>query len=82
LKKFPEIHEFDFVSDDGNIVGEIKSTAKDYKPVLADCVYLSKIEARKKLIILTNSQFYRLFKRKYEGAIPNDIEVMFIRAEN
>ena len=81
-KKFPKIHEFDFVSEDGSIVGEIKSTGKDYKAVLVDCLYLSKIEAKKKLIILTNPQFYRLFKRKYEGIMSNKIEVMLIQVEN
>ena len=80
--KFPKLHEFDFVSDDGQIVGEIKSTTKisrnSYVSVLNDCFYLSRLQAKRKILVLTNKDFYRYFKAKSDGIIPNDIEVMHI----
>lgn len=81
----PQIHEFDVVADDLSIVGEIKSGRKsrgNYLRALSDCLFLTKIKARKKLLILTNKEFYAYFKVRSEGVIPNNIELMLIRPED
>lgn len=84
-KNKPQIHEFDLVSDDMNIVGEIKSGKKSrstYLGALSDCFFLTKIEAKKKLLILTDKEFYTYFKVYSEGVIPNNIDVMLIRPDD
>jgi len=84
-KNKPQIHEFDIVSDDVNIVGEIKSGRKsriNYVGALSDCFLLTRIKARKKLLVLTNKEFYGYFKANSEGVIPDNIEIMLIRPED
>ncbi|HVP93028.1 MAG TPA: hypothetical protein VMS94_04730, partial [Acidobacteriota bacterium] len=81
----PQIHEFDLVSDDASIVGEVKSGEKsrsNYERTLNDCLFLAKIKAKRKLLILTNKEFYDYFRAKSDGLISRDIEVMFIRPED
>lgn len=77
-KNFPKIHEFDLVSDDKQIVGEITSTKLAYDRTLKNCIFLSKIKARKKILVLTDKKFYQSFKSKYEGILPNDVEVLLL----
>lgn len=84
-KKKPQIHEFDLVSDDMKIVGEVKSgsnTRNNYLSALADCVFLDKIKAKRKILVLTDGEFYKDFKAKSEGVISEEIEVMLIRTED
>jgi len=84
-KNKPQIHEFDIVSDDMNIVGEIKSGRKsrgNYLGALSDCLFLTKVKARKKILVLTNSGFYGYFKVNSEGVIPSNIEIMLIRPKD
>ena len=84
-KNKPQIHEFDLVSDDMSIIGEIKSGRKsrgNFLGALSDCLFLAKIEASKKLLILTDKEFYRYFKVRSEGVISRDIEIMFIHPED
>lgn len=81
----PQIHEFDVVSDDMSIIGEIKSgkrTGSNYKSALVDCLYLSKVKTQHKMLILTNKEFYKHFKDKSEGIIGKDIHVMHIAPED
>jgi len=81
----PQIHEFDIVSDDMGIVGEIKSGRKsrgNYLGALSDCLFLTKVKARKKLLVITDRRFYGYFKVKSEGVIPSNIEIMLIRPED
>jgi|YelNatPaOPRAMG01_1025707.scaffolds.fasta_scaffold273762_1 ABC-type microcin C transport system duplicated ATPase subunit YejF len=80
-QKRPQIHEFDLVSDDMEIVGELKSGKRsitNYNLALVDCVYLSKIKARTKLMIFTNKSLYEYFKERSGGLIGKDIRVIFI----
>lgn len=80
-QKRPQIHEFDLVSDGMEIVGELKSgkcSITNYNLALVDCVYLSKIKARTKLMIFTNKSLYEYFKERSEGLISKDIRVIFI----
>lgn len=84
-KNKPQIHEFDLVSDDMSVIGEIKSGKKsrgNYLGALTDCFLLTKIEAKKKLLILTDKEFYTYFKVYSEGIIPSNIDVMLIRPED
>lgn len=79
---FPKLHEFDLVSKGLRIVGEIKSgrhIATTFKGALNDCFYMSKVRARRTIIVLTDKGFYTYFKSKADGIIPNDIEVILIQ---
>jgi len=79
---FPRLHEFDLVSRGLRIAGEIKSgkhIATTFKGALNDCFYLSKLKAKRKILVLTDKDFYTYFKSKADGIIPNDIEVIFIQ---
>ena len=60
-KNKPQIHEFDLVSDDMSIVGEIKSGRKsrgNFIGALGDCLFLTKVQSKKKLLILTDKEIY------------------------
>ena len=84
-KNKPQIHEFDIVSDDMDIVGEIKSGRKsrsNYIGALSDCLLLDRVKAEKKLLILTNKDFYGYFKEKSEGVISHNIEIILIRPKD
>jgi len=85
-QKFPKTHEFDLVSDDAQIVGEIKSansiSKASYNSTLVDCLYLTKVRAKKKMLVLTNETFYRYFKHKAGGIISPEIDVVLIRIED
>jgi hypothetical protein len=77
-RDFPIIHEFDLVSDDRQIVGEITSTTCGYDRTFKNCIFLSKIEAKKRILVLTDKNFYKSFKSKYEGILPSTVEVLFV----
>lgn len=80
-KKRPKIHEFDFVSEDMEIIGELKSgkcSRANYNLALVDCVYLSKVKANTKLMVFTDKDLYEYFKDNSEGVISKDIRVIFI----
>lgn len=86
---FPKIHEFDLVAntENGLLVGEVKSssysnqarywTTKFWR-VLGACVYLERVEASRKILVLTEKEFYEHFKVDSEGLISKDIEIMLI----
>ena len=78
-RDFPIIHEFDLVSDDRQIVGEITSTTCGYDKTLKDSFFLSKTKAKRKLLILTNGKFHKLFRQKYGGLLPYGVEVLFLK---
>jgi len=80
-KNFPKIHEFDLVSDNRQIVGEITSTRRAYDRTLRNCIFLSKIKATKKILVLTDKKFYQSFKSKYEGVLPSDVEVLLLNLD-
>jgi len=80
-KKRPKIHEFDFVSEDMEIIGELKSgqcSRTNYNLALVDCVYLNKVKASIKLMVFTNKSLYEYFKDNSEGVISKDIRVILI----
>lgn len=80
-KKRPKIHEFDLISDDMNIIGEIKSgkcSRRNFSLALVDCFYLSKVEAQTKLMVFTDKELYEYFKDNSEGLISNNIRPILV----
>lgn len=81
----PNTHEFDFVSPDQKIVGEIKSYKYTKKAqantrlprVMMDCWYLSLVKAEIKLLVLTDEKFYEEFKKDSDGLLPPSIKVCY-----
>ena len=80
-------HKFDIVSLDKSIVGEIKSNQTREngdvgigvrKSIYFDIYMLSLVKAEKKLLVLTNKDFYNFFKRISVGKVPLDIEIILI----
>lgn len=79
--KRPQLHEFDLVSNDMDIVGEIKSgkcTRTNYNLALVDCLYLSRIKAKTKLMIFTDKELYEYFRDNSEGVISKDIRAILV----
>jgi hypothetical protein len=80
-------HNFDLVSDDNQIVAEVKShqiTVNGNVPsakisdTYAACGMLEKVSAKQKLLILTDHSFYKLFRRYSDGKISRQIEIVCI----
>lgn len=82
-------HEFDIVAKtpQGLVVGEVKASrygnearfiTTKFHRVLTACVYLGRVKAVKKLLILTERKFYERFKEESEGLIDEDIEIRLI----
>lgn len=80
----PKKHEFDIVSPDRQIVGEIKSYKYTPKAqantrlprVMMDCLYLSLVSAKTKLMVLTDKEFYDKFKEDSDGLLPEEIKII------
>jgi hypothetical protein len=82
--KRPQIHEFDLVSENVSMVGEVKSgrcSRANYNLALVDCVYLNKIKARTKLMVFTDRKLYEYFRQNSKGVVSKDIQTIFIDAE-
>ncbi len=82
----PKHKEFDLVSEDSNIVVQVKSSSPQKsgrKPATniarcyGDCYLLEKVTAWKKILALTNKEFYEIFKKDSEGLISG-IEVRLV----
>jgi len=81
-------HEFDLFSEDGTIVGEIKSgkdldrngKIKPYRfaELCLDCLYLMSIETEKKLFILTDREMFDAFKKMIQGLPIKEIEIKWV----
>ena len=83
------VHEFDIVArtEEGLMIGEVKASTygnearfitTKFHRVLTACVYLGKVKAARKLLILTERKFYERFKEQSNGLIDKDIEVRLI----
>lgn len=82
--KKPQIHEFDLVAEDMSVIGEIKSgkpSYSNYTRALADCLFLERVEAEKKILVFINKEFYAFFKARAEGIISTEIDVMLMPSE-
>lgn len=85
-------HEFDLFSEDGTIVGEVKSgkdlnrngKIKSYRfaELCLDCLYLMSAKAQKKLFFLTNKEMFDVFKKMIVGLPIKDIEIRLVELKN
>lgn len=82
----PNLHEFDLYSEDGSVIGEVKSFSKsndeasnslNFDCCLADIYRLCKVKAEKKLFILTEKEFYEYFKKKADGLV-SEVEILHV----
>ena len=83
-KKMPQLHEFDVVSEDLDIIGEIKSgrlSGTNYSSAIADCVYLSRVKARMRLMVFTDEELYAHFRSRSEGVIDASIFPILVTNE-
>lgn len=81
-------HEFDGVSLNGDIIASIKKTASGrtsggknpsgkIKDIEAELYYLLLAEAKQKLLVLTNVEFYRIIqKKRLKGRLHPSIQIM------
>jgi len=85
------MHNFDLVSEDNQIVAEVKShqltrggnvPSGKISDTYQACFMLEKVSAKKKLLILTDSKFYEIFKRYSEGKISEEIEIVLLPNRN
>lgn len=80
------LHEFDLVSEDKTIIGEIKNYRHTLKAhantrfprVLKDCIFLERVAAIKKLMIFTEKQTYEAMKHDLDGIISSKVELVYI----
>lgn len=82
-------HEFDLVSEDKSIIGEVKSDKYTKKAhsntrlprMLGACRYLELVKAKKKLLVLTNKEMHEIMKHDLDGLINSDIEIIYFDTE-
>ena len=74
-------HEFDLVSEDGGVVGEVKTDGYDRKTfrttrfprAMLACRYLELANAPTKLVVFTDSGFYENFVKEARGLLLKPI---------
>jgi len=81
-------HQFDLFSEDGSIVGEVKSgrdldstgKIKPYRfaECCLDCLYLMSVNAEKKMFVLTDKDMYEAFKKMTNGLPIKGIDIRLI----
>jgi hypothetical protein len=79
-------HQFAAVSEDGKIVVSVKSlsgrTTGENLPSAkidssyAEIYYLSLVQAEKRLLVLTDLEFYRLFCKQSQGMLVRGVEIL------
>lgn len=83
----PAMHNFDLVSEDGQIVAEVKShqltksgniQSGKISDAYSACLMLEKATARKKFLVLTDSRFYEIFTHYSDGKISKKIEIVLL----
>jgi len=85
-------HEFDLFSNDGTIIGEVKSgkdldrngKIKSYRfaELCLDCLYLMSVKAENKIFVLTNKEMFDAFKKMITGLPIKDIEIRLVELRN
>ena len=84
----PEFFRFDAVSADKSIIASVKAssgltsggklpTAKT-KDAYTDILFLSMAKGGRRLLVLTDPDFFRIFQRVSEGRIPRGVELLHI----
>jgi hypothetical protein len=83
----PAMHNFDLVSEDGQIVAEVKShqltksgniPSGKISDTYGACLMLEKATARKKFLVLTDSKFHEIFTHYSNGKISKKIEIVLL----
>ena len=83
----PAVHNFDLVSENSQIVAEVKShqltkggniPSGKISDTYNTCLMLEKVTARKKFLILTDSKFYEIFTRYSDGRISKEIKIVHL----
>lgn len=79
------VHKFDAVSDDNSIVASIKShswlTSGGHLPsgkigqIYQSLYFLSLVEAKRKLLVFTDTETYQGFAATFDGKVADDIEI-------
>lgn len=79
-------HQFGAVSEDGKIVASVKSlsgrTTGENLPSAkidssyAEIYYLSLVQAERRLLVLTDLEFYRLFCKQSEGMVVRSVNIL------
>jgi len=85
-------HEFDLFSEDGTIVGEVKSgkdldkkgKIKPYRfaELCVDCLYLMSVKAEKKIFVLTDEKMFDAFNKMIKGLPIKEIENRLVELKN
>jgi len=84
-------HEFDLVSEDKEIVGEVKSgklgnestkeagysSTRKFR-LIGDIFYLERTKASHKLLILTDKDLFDKFRKDMDGLLTTDIEIIHL----
>lgn len=87
----PAMHNFDLVSADCQIIVEVKShqltkggniPSGKLSDTYQACSMLEKASAINKFVILTDREFYKIFKRYSDGKISEDIELVLLTDES
>jgi len=86
------MHQFDLSSEDGGIVGEVKSgrdldstgKIKPYRfaECCLDCLYLMSVNAERKIFVLTDKDMHNSFKRMTAGLPIKGIEIRLVELDN
>jgi hypothetical protein len=84
----PGYHSFDAVSHDGQIVASVKASSGltsggklpvgKTKDAYTELHFLSLVSASKRVLILTDSDFFRIFSDVSDGRLPQGVEVLHI----
>lgn len=84
----PATHEFDAVSADGQIVADIKSstgkTSSGKYPsgkvavAYKDLYFLSLVKAKRRILVLTDPDFYEIFESNSDGKLMPGLELMLV----
>lgn len=79
-------HEFDAVSEDGTIVCSIKTSSwktsgkkrgsGKVQGAYTELYFLDHVQAGKKMLILTDPEFFRCFSREVDGRLSNGITLL------
>lgn len=79
-------HEFDAVSEDGKIIAGIissggktsrqKNPSGKIKKAIAEIYFLSLVEVDKRLLVLTDPDFFKIMRKEMVGKLAEGIEIV------
>ncbi len=79
-------HEFDAVSEDGKIIAGIissggktsrqKNPSGKIKKAIAEIYFLSLVEVDKRLLVLTDPDFFKIMRKEMAGKLAEGIEIV------